>query len=91
MVFHLLQVDRPRPCTARGAEERRVTAGVGHNLGKHHVDNLPTFVNIFQHHHVDNLTTGQGKLDKAYPRPMDAVVLQSQMNVVLLHQCGSNR
>ena len=45
MVFHLLQVDRPRPCTARGAEERRVTAGVGHNLGKHHVDNLPTFFN----------------------------------------------
>ena len=61
IVFHLLQVDRPRPCTARGAEERRVTAGVGHNLGKHHVDNLTTFVNICQHHHVDNLTTGQGR------------------------------
>ena len=65
MVFHLLQVDRPRPCTARGAEQRRVTAGVGHNLGKHHVHNFQTFVNICQHHHVDNLTTGAGQIGQS--------------------------
>ena len=56
MVFHLLQVDRPRPCTARGAEERRVTAGVGHDLGKYQVDNLQTFVNTWSLSEFDNWT-----------------------------------